>query len=467
MTERRLPAFGERIPNPGLEEQIAAWRGFVHRRRAVAGADVEELEDHLRDQVADLEAGGLAPDEAFLVAVKRMGSLDDLSREFARAHSDRLWKQLVLGPADAGDGAGARPAVSRDLLGAVLVAAGAALAVLVPRLAGMNLEEDGGFFARNASVLVLPFLAGWFAWRRRLGRAVVGAVVGIFGLAAVAANAYPFGGFHHTEALVAIHLPILLWLVVGVTYVGGEWRSPERRMDFIRFTGEWAIYYVLIALGGGLLLGLALGAFSAIGLSAEQVALEWILPAGAAGAVVIAAWLVEAKQSVIENMAPVLTRIFTPLTTLLLLVFLGAMAVTGNPIDAEREFLILFDLVLVLTLALLLYAMSARDPLAAPGPFDWLQLVLLVSALVVDLLLLAAMVGRTSEFGFSPNKTAALGLNLILLVNLSWAAWLQWGFLRRRRTFAVLERSQTSYLPVYAAWAAVVVVAFPPVFSFA
>jgi Transcriptional regulator PadR-like family len=84
-----------------LEEQIAQWRGYV-RRHALHGLDVEELEGHLRDQLAALSEAGLAGDEAFLVAVKRMGSLDALSREFARAHSERLWKQLVVAP-DAAD----------------------------------------------------------------------------------------------------------------------------------------------------------------------------------------------------------------------------------------------------------------------------------------------------------------------------------------------------------------------------
>lgn len=79
-----------------LEEQIAAWRTFLGRRRAVASGDVDELEAHLRDQIADLERAGLSGDEAFIVAVKRLGSVDELSREFAREHSDRLWKQLVL-----------------------------------------------------------------------------------------------------------------------------------------------------------------------------------------------------------------------------------------------------------------------------------------------------------------------------------------------------------------------------------
>ena len=86
-----------------IEEQIAQWRGYLLRRRAISGPDVEELESHLRDQVTVLTSAGLAADEAFLVAVKRMGSLDALSREFAREHSDRLWKQLVIS-ADETDG---------------------------------------------------------------------------------------------------------------------------------------------------------------------------------------------------------------------------------------------------------------------------------------------------------------------------------------------------------------------------
>ena len=74
-----------------LEAQFAQWRHYVRRRPELRNTDVEELEDHLRGSVDELVAAGLHPDEAFLVAVKRMGSLDDLSREFAREHSERLW----------------------------------------------------------------------------------------------------------------------------------------------------------------------------------------------------------------------------------------------------------------------------------------------------------------------------------------------------------------------------------------
>lgn len=114
-------------------------------------------------------------------------------------------------------------------------------------------------------------------------------------------------------------------------------------------------------------------------------------------------------------MAPVLGRLFTPLFAAVLLTFLGTMAFTGRGIDVERDLLIPFDLLLVLVLGLLLYSISARDPAAPVGTFGWLLVLLLVSALLVDLLALAAIVGRISDFGFTPNRVAALGGNVILL----------------------------------------------------
>jgi hypothetical protein len=237
-------------------------------------------------------------------------------------------------------------------------------------------------------------------------------------------------------------------------------------MNFVRFSGELAIYYVLIALGGFVLTAFTFMMFRAIEMKAEWFVAGWLIPCGAAGAVIIGSWLVEAKQSVIENMAPVLTRLFTPLFTLLLLAFLATMVWTGSPINVKREVLIGFDLLLAVVVGLVLYAVSARDALAPPDFFDRLQLLLVVSALAVDGVALAAIAARISEFGFTPNRVAALGENLILLVNLAWSAWLYARFLRHRGAFTALERWQVAYLPVYSVWAALVVVIFPPVFGY-
>jgi hypothetical protein len=237
-------------------------------------------------------------------------------------------------------------------------------------------------------------------------------------------------------------------------------------MNFVRFSGELAIYYVLIALGGFVVIAFTFMMFRAIEMNPDWFVAGWLIPCGAAGAVLIGSWLVEAKQSVIENMAPVLTRLFTPLFTVLLLVFLATMAWTGSPINVKREVLIGFDLLLAVVVGLVLYAASARDPQAPPDFFDGLQLLLVLTALVVDGVALAAIAARISEFGFTPNRVAALGENLILLVNLTWSAWLYARFLRHRSSFVVLEGWQIAYLPVFSAWATLVVVVFPPLFGY-
>jgi hypothetical protein len=449
-----------------LEEQIGQWRAYLRRRRAINGPDVEELETHLRDQVGVLAQAGLAEDEAFLVAVKRMGSLDALSREFAREHSERLWKQLVI----AAEGDAAPETVTRtETLVVFALAAAAALAIKIPTLFGLQLGEDGDqpFYARNASLFVLPFLTGYFVWKRRMDPRHREWLAVPFIAAAVVVNTFPFTRGSDTEALSAMHLPIALWLVVGIAYVGGRWFQDGGRMDFVRFSGELFIYYVLIALGGGVLTGFTMMMFAAIGMKPEWIAEDWLIPCGAMGAIIVGSWLVEAKQSVIENMAPVLTRLFAPLFTIVLLVFLATMAWTGRPIDIQRDVLIGFDLLLALVVGLVLYSASARDPEAPPNLFDRLQMLLIVSALVVDALALAAIASRISEFGFTPNRVAALGENLILLVNLAWSAWLYAAFLRGRTPFGALEAWQTAYLPVYSIWAALVVVLFPPLFAYA
>lgn len=443
-----------------LEAQIDRWRGYVQRRRAISTADVEELEDHLRGQVADLQATGLDDDESFLIAIKRLGNLDAVSREYAREHSERLWKQLALVP-EGDDPAGAPS--WRELAVVLALAVGAGLAVK----AGATWIADENALARNVALLVVPFLAAYFAWKRRLTVPVAATLVAAFAAVAVVVNVYPFERGGSTEVLTVVHTPVVLWLLLGVAYVGGRWRSDRGRMDFARFTGELAIYLTLLALGGGVLIGLTFAVLAAVGVDLEPVLEDWILPFAVPGALVVAAWLVEAKKNVVENIAPVLTRVFTPLTIVMLLAVLVVLLSSGGLADVDRDLLILMDAILVLVLCLLLYSLSARDPLAPPGLFDTLQLVLVVAALAVDAVMLTAMLTRIAELGSSPNRVAALGLNVLLLVHLAGSAWLTGRFLRHRAGFARLERWQTRYLPVYGAWAAVVVVAFPPAFGFA
>ncbi len=442
-----------------VESQIAEWRAYVVDAPGVNGTDVDELEDHLRHQIAELNAAGLTADEGFLIAVKRLGDVDGLSREYAREHSGRLWKQLLR------DGDDEPAHWTSGWLEPLVFAVGAAVAIQVARLAAGAPDEEPTWLVRNASLFVLPFLAAFFARQRQLDARGWALSAAPFALAALLVNIYPYGADSATEKLVALHLPVVLWFAVAYPYMGGTVRSHERRMDFVRFTGEWFIYYVLIALGGGVLMGLTAAILRPTGVDVDRIA-EWVLPSGAAGAVIVAAWLVESKQRVVENMAPVLTMLFTPLFALMLAGTTVVYAVTGLGDAFDRDLVTVLDALLIVVLALVLYGMSARDPSTSPEWMDGIQLVAVVCALVLDVMVLGAMVARIGELGFSPNRTAAIGLNIVLLVNLAGAAWLSARFLMRRSRLHRLERWQTSYLPVFALWATAIVVLLPPLFSF-
>lgn len=442
-----------------LESQIGQWRAAILRGRAIDSSDADELEGHLREQVSDLEAGGLTSDEAFLIAVRRLGRVDQLTAEFAREHGDRLWKQLSVSFPD-----GDRQPTLPVMLG-FAVLAGAL--VLTARLVVGSTDAVFTWFARDFSLFVLPVLAAYFALSRRMSWRPILAYAAVVAALALAVNLYPFALYGSTGDLVVVHLPVALWFVVGGAYLGGELRSSARRMDFLRFSGEWAIYYTLIALGGAVLLGLTTLILSPIAPEATDVVYTRVLPTGAAGAVVVAAWLVEAKKSIIENLAPVLTAIFTPLFAVMLVVSAVAYVVSGVWRDFDRDLLTGFDVLLLVVLGLVVYGISARQTTKGPGAMDVIRLFAVVAAVVLDALVLVSMFARIGEFGFTANRVAALGLNVVLLVNLIVTAWLIARLLAGRSQAIRLERWQTGYLPVFAGWVAVVVLVLPPVFGFA
>ena len=451
-----------------VEARVAQWRAALGRSAAVTEADADELEEHLRDRMADLERSGLDADEAFLIAVKRLGATDAVTAEFAREHGDRLWKQLVLPPA-----LGARDRSFVEMI------AFAAVAVVVVQVARLLAEQspNAEWFTRNLAFFVLPVLGAYFVRLRRIPlRAALplAAVVVVF---AVLVNLYPFGSGGESDVLVfggsppqtmllaAGHLFAVLWFVVLAAYAGGDPWPATRRMDAVRFTGEWAIYYVLIALGGGVLLGLTGLVLSPVAPDAIDDVLIWVVPSGAVAATVVAAWLVESKKSIVENLAPVLTAVFTPLFGAGLVVAVVTYLAVGLRVEFDRDLLIGFDVLLLVVVALVLYGLSARDPRRPTGAMDVIRLIAVLAAVLLDLLVLVSMLQRIGELGFTPNRVVALGFNVLLVVDLAVTAVL--AFLPGATRYGRMAAWQTGFLAAFAAWAAFVVLVLPPISGFA
>lgn len=447
-----------------LQTQIQSWSDHLRARGNFTNADIIELEDHLRDEIEDLVTAGLTPDEAFLISVKRLGNVDAVSREFAKVNTDSLWKHLFIDPVDST----AKKQSWRDISLVVIFTLLAGTLIKIPGLFGLGFDDPGAdhFYLKNMSLFILPFIAAFFLIKRKANRKTWSIIVGTFIIAALIINTYPSFPPYNTELLSSLHLPLLLWLIVGVAYIGREWQGSQGRMNFIRFTGEMLVYGVLVSAGIMVLGGFTMAIFEAIQIDAEKFIENYYVIYGACAAVFITAYLVEAKKSIVENFAPVLAKIFSPLFLAVMVSFLVVMIITGKSPFMEREFLIAFDLMLALVLGLVLYVISSRDDQQPPNLFDYLNLALILTALIIDGVALSAILFRLSAFGITPNKLAALGENLILLGNLGGLAWLYVVYFKRKCAFIKLEKWQTGYLNVYFIWTAIVAFLFPILFGF-
>jgi hypothetical protein len=446
-----------------LESQIRKWKGHLRSSGSLGEEELEELEAHLRDSVDDLESRGVTTEESFLVSVRRMGDTEALSNEFAKVSTESLWRQLLVPAPD-------ELSRRRQRAEVVLVIGLAVLAGLlgkIPALFGWDLVDDHAlFYLKNAFLFALPSVAIYLMWKRSLSLRFILLVAAAFAVAALLVNLYPSHDPHHTAVLMAVHLPIVLILLMGIPYGGPGWMKTGTRLDFVRFAGEVFIYSVLIGLGGLVLIAVSAQVFRFVGIDVETFVVNWVVVFGGCAMLVVSAYLVERKKGRIESIAPVLARLFTPLLLVVLVSLLLAMLVTGRAPSEDRELLIWFDLVLALVLGMTLYTMSARDAEEPRNLWDVVVLALLVVALVVDGVALSGIVSRLAEYGVSPNRLAALGANVLLLVNLVLLGIGYVCFVTGRVAYQAVVDVQMRYLPVYAIWAALVVIVFPPLFAF-
>lgn len=443
--------------NALLPEELAPLLEGLSARRGLSAEDVEELADHLCTEYDELRGLGLSGVEAALIVEHRFGAGSEVASEYLLAHPERAWRRL--------DEEGGRPSWHLPLaLGIGLVAG-----ILTRLFAELVPAERAVVLMRAILLIPFAFLAAYLAATARSrdfrGLALLGALLA--GSAGVAIG-YPGAEEGQTALLTAIHVPILVLVLVGIAFLGRRWTRLEAWMDWVRFLGEGAIYYVLTALGGGVVIGLLTAVFEAIGIDTAGpygTVLGWLVPICAVGALFVCAWLVEFKKSAMENVAPVLTAVFTPVMTIALLSFLVVVSVTGNPIEADREILIVFDLLLIVVEAIVMFTVSARPSESPVRALDRMQIALIIAGIIVDILLLWALGGRVLEYGASANKLAALGVNLLLLIHLIGALF---GYLRLAKGGGALalERWQSAALPVFAVWAGIVAFVFPPVFRF-
>lgn len=315
------------------------------------------------------------------------------------------------------------------------------------------------YFSRNMSFIVMPGIGAYFAYKQGLSMRTLAAPLAILAVSIVFINALPEKST--TLLLTCLHIPILIWLMVGYIFAGSD---PAKRMDFLRYHGDLVVMTTVIGLAGGLFTALTINLFNLIQLKIEDFYFRYLVLSILPSVPLFATFLVRQNASLVSKISPVIARIFTPLVTLTLAIFLVTIVYSGKDPYNDREFLLVFNGVLIGVMALILFSLGEATRQNASRLHQYFLLALAVLAIVDNGIALSAIGFRLVEYGVTPNRLAVLGSNALVMVHLMITTQKLWSFLKGNERIEAVEKSLTSYLPFYAVWAAVVSFVFPVLF---
>lgn len=316
----------------------------------------------------------------------------------------------------------------------------------------------------HACGIVSGTLIAFFAIQTRLSLRVILTISSILIASLVYLSFLPTGT--DTSQLATLHMVFIFWVLVGVAFVGGASRDSAGTMNYIRYSGELLIYFSVIAIGGGLLMGLTIGLFEILGMDIGKWYIENIIPYGVIGALIVASLFV--TRIVVERfrIAPLLAKAFTPLFLLMVAGFLAAMVVQQQSPYEDRDFLLTFNILLLVVLGLCVFSVSERGSKDSGSVGDLLNISLVSITLIVDLIALSAILYRLSEYGFSPNRVAVLGANLLVFGHLAGILYHYVRFVRQRTGSESLKNWIASFLSVYCGWCLFVAIGLPIIFAY-
>ena len=350
----------------------------------------------------------------------------------------------------------------KELLWIVIGILAAGILAKIPEI--FSVDEEF-FFSRNISFIVLPLITAFFAWKNKLPLNVISVFAGVTGLSLVYINSLP-GKDTDTLILACIHLPLILWGLLGAAYSGPDLRNWKNRLSYLRFNGEAAVMSVLIGIGAGLLSAITINLFLLIDVQIEDFWANYVVPFGLPAVPILGVYLAHTNPPLVNKVSPVIAKIFSPLVLVILVVYLVAIAATGKDPYNDREFLMLFNVVLIGVIALIFFSVAESSSKKADYSSVWILLLLSIVTIVVNGVALSAIAFRISEWGITPNRMAVLGGNILILIHLLMITRKLYQTATKKAALEEVGKTIVVYLPIYMLWTAVVVFLFPLMFGF-
>ncbi|OCT12289.1 DUF4153 domain-containing protein [Paenibacillus pectinilyticus] len=339
----------------------------------------------------------------------------------------------------------------------------AILAGLMTRIIFQYVEQQA-IAPINLVFGIFPFIAIYFVVNHFPKNKVINTLAASFLIAVLYLNRLPLEQ-SDSILLVYIHLPIFLWVVVGLAFTGNEYRKGSIRLAYLKFNGELGILYASMAISGMLLTAVTMQLFRFVGMDISQFYFKNVVVFGAAALAIVATYLVSRNLKLAKHIAPYLARIFSPLVLVTLLVYLITIIGVGKNPFLDRDFLLSFNGILLCVLAVTIFSITESGSEEKKNMSDYINCALLVLALIFDSVALSAIVFRLSSYGITPNRLAVLGVNILIWANLIWIMVAYIRFLRNKTSSVTIQNAVTTYLPIYGVWAAFVTFTFPFIFK--
>ena len=350
-----------------------------------------------------------------------------------------------------------------ELVIVIVFALLAGLIASIPNITGIDNEK---FLFRNISFIVFPLLSAYFIWKQKLAFKQYLFPLLAFIIAAIYINLLPANKESSSIMLAFIHLPIFLWTIFGYSFLGENIKSSQSRIGFLRYNGDLVVMSGILLLSTVLFSAITVNLFDLIGINIEIFYFQNIMIWGIAAIPIVATYLIQTNVQLINKVSPIIAKIFTPLVFINLFIYLSAMVYTKKYPYQDRNVLLLFNVLLMGVMALILFSIAEAGK-ATKNKFSLIVLFgLSALTLIVNAIALSAIIYRINEFGFSANRIAVLGGNLLIFINLVLVSYKLFLTSFKNGTIEEIEESIAGYLPVYAIWTGLITFLVPLLFQF-
>lgn len=344
----------------------------------------------------------------------------------------------------------------------VFALAGSVVAWFIAKLpAFFNLDAEF-YYSRNIGFIIFPVLAAYFAWKNKLSRSTVAIIASVMIAALVYINVLPDYRNSDTITLACIHMVLFLWSVLGFAFVG-DIRNDAGRLGYLKYNGDLVVMTTLIGIAFGLMTGITIGLFTLIGFSIEENYMKWVGVFGAVAAPIMGTYLTRTNPQLVGRVSPVIAKIFSPLVLIMLVTYLGAMIISKKDPFNDRDFLMIFNMLLIGVMAIIFFSVSDTSKEKTRAE-HWILFLLSVLTIVVNGIALSAIIFRIAEWGFTPNRTAILGGNILILANLLLVSAKLFMVINGKTDARSVGMVIAKYLPVYIIWTIIVTFLFPMIF---